>query len=111
MLLFLTMHHPFISDVKRGQLSFCYPGRSEWAINDVSLGIPAGKFVALVGGSGCGKTTLLSLLMTWLYPSHGTISLGEQVCFDPRAGDFEKSARRLRKSISVVFQDFQKDER
>lgn len=92
-------------DLDVSRLSFCYPGRNEFAIHDVSFNIPAGKFVALVGGSGCGKSTLLSLLMTWLCPSEGTISLGEEVSFNPWLGDFHKSARRLRKSISVVFQD------
>lgn len=92
-------------DLDVSYLSFRYPERNEFAIRDVSFNIPAGKFVALVGGSGCGKSTLLSLLMTWLCPSAGTISLGEEVSFNPLLGDFHKSARRLRKSISVVFQD------
>eukprot|EP00434_Breviolum_minutum_P010471 symbB.v1.2.009235.t1/scaffold583.1/size184467/7 len=43
--------------------------------------------------------------MTWLCPSAGTISLGDEVSFNPLLGDFHRSARRLRKSISVVFQD------
>ncbi|CAJ1354563.1 unnamed protein product [Effrenium voratum] len=92
-------------DVTVSHLCFRYPERNEFIINDVSLSIPAGKFVALVGGSGCGKSTLLSLLMTWLRPSSGAISLGENVSFDPSQGHTDDAARRLRKSISVVFQD------
>eukprot|EP00435_Cladocopium_sp_Y103_P071429 s436_g37.t1 len=84
-------------DLDVSHLSFRYPERNEtlgcsdydlceFAIRDVSFNIPAGKFVALVGGSGCGKSTLLSLLMTWLCPSDGTISLGEEVSFNPLLG-------------------------
>eukprot|EP00439_Symbiodinium_sp_Y106_P001602 s1036_g1.t1 len=92
-------------DLTISNLSFRYPERTEFAISDVSISAPAGSFVALVGGSGCGKSTLLSLLMTWLTPSEGTIQLGEEVSFDARQGDANTAARRLRKSISVVFQD------
>eukprot|EP00931_Biecheleriopsis_adriatica_P061908 TRINITY_DN37250_c0_g1_i1.p1 TRINITY_DN37250_c0_g1~~TRINITY_DN37250_c0_g1_i1.p1 ORF type:complete len:857 (+),score=157.74 TRINITY_DN37250_c0_g1_i1:101-2671(+) len=94
-------------DLDVQDLSFQYPGAQDLAIRDVSLQIPSGKFIALVGESGCGKTTLLSLLMTWLRPSQGSISLGTAIRFDPAQGDADDAARRLRKSTSVVFQNGQ----
>eukprot|EP00913_Durusdinium_trenchii_P008484 g7967.t1 len=81
-------------DLDVSRLSFCYPGRNEFAIHDVSFNIPAGKFVALVGGSGCGKSTLLSLLMTWLCPSEGTISLGEEEMEEAKKLTWEQKVQR-----------------
>lgn len=45
------------------------------ALHDVNLSVPAGQFIALVGASGCGKTSLLNLFAGLLKPSIGTIEV------------------------------------
>jgi NitT/TauT family transport system ATP-binding protein len=50
-------------------------GRELIALSEVDLDVPAGQFVAIVGASGCGKTTLLNMLAGLLTPSAGHIEL------------------------------------
>lgn len=47
-------------------------------LSELSLAIPAGQHVALVGASGAGKSTLLGLLLGWHRPAAGEITLGER---------------------------------
>jgi len=74
------------------------------ALHDVSLSIPAGQAVSVMGPSGSGKSTLLHCLAGILLPDSGDVSLGG----DPvsLAGDAQRSALRLRR-FGFVFQDGQ----
>jgi|SRR5215217_553969 len=68
------------------------------ALADVSLSIPAGQFIALVGGSGSGKTTLLKTINRLVAPDTGTVQVsGEDVTALP--------APLLRRRIGYVFQE------
>ena len=58
-----------------GALSKTYADGTE-ALQSVSLELGAGEIVALVGGSGCGKTTLLRLIAGLDTPSSGVIHVG-----------------------------------
>ena len=58
--------------IRMEHVSYGYEGRSR-ALQDVSLTIPSGSSVALVGLSGCGKSTAASLLMRFCDPDQGTI--------------------------------------
>ena len=58
--------------IRMEHVSYGYEGRSR-ALQDVSLTIPRGSSVALVGLSGCGKSMVASLLMRFCDPDQGTI--------------------------------------
>ncbi|KAL4336298.1 hypothetical protein GQ457_07G002120 [Hibiscus cannabinus] len=65
-----------IGEVEFRQVEFAYPSRPENIIfKDFSLKIPAGKTVALVGSSGSGKSTVISLLQRFYDPLGGDIIL------------------------------------
>jgi len=55
------------------EVAFAYPGARRPALADVSLAVPAGATVALVGPSGAGKTTLANLLLRFWDPSGGRV--------------------------------------
>ncbi len=76
---------------------FRYKPDGPLVIKDVSIHIKAGEFVAFVGGSGCGKSTMLRLLMGFENPEAGTISYDGQ--------DLAKlDLREVRQQIGVVLQ-------
>jgi len=64
-------------DVKFEQVSFSYSGDKSPVLSKVSLHVPMGKTVALVGPSGGGKSTLVSLLSRFYTPTAGKILLDD----------------------------------
>jgi ATP-binding cassette subfamily C protein CydCD len=79
-------------------VSFTYPGQTRRALSNVSVSIPAGKTVALVGTSGAGKTTTAQLLMRFWDPDSGRIALNGSDLRDYKLDD-------LRRMIALVAQD------
>lgn len=62
-------------DITFEDVSFAYAGGTRPALNTLSFAIKAGETVALVGRSGAGKTTVVSLLFRFFEPQSGTIML------------------------------------
>jgi ABC-type multidrug transport system fused ATPase/permease subunit len=54
-------------------VSYCYPGGHELAVDDVSIDIPHGAAVGIIGGSGAGKSTIVDILLGLLTPSRGHV--------------------------------------
>jgi ATP-binding cassette subfamily C protein CydCD len=80
------------------RVSFRYPGRTRLALDDVSLAIPSGGTVALVGPSGAGKTTVANLFLRFWDPTAGEVRLHGHDLRRYRLDD-------LRAQIALVAQD------
>ncbi len=88
-----------VDGIRVEQLGFSYPGTASSVLRDVTLDLPAGSTVAIVGENGAGKTTLVKLLLRLYEPTTGRILIDG---IDLR--DLPVEAWRLR--TSAGFQDF-----
>lgn len=88
-----------MQELNVSNVSVRYPGRTAseqvHALDDINLSIKSGDFVVALGASGCGKTTLLSLMAGFISPSEGSITLGGKEITGPgsdRGVVFQKHA-------------------
>ncbi len=89
---------PGLHSIKFDHVSYKYPNHSNLVLENISLEIPAGKMVALVGLSGSGKSTMANLVPRFFDPSEGAILIDEK----PLPSYTLKS---LRSEIALVTQD------
>lgn len=90
-------------DVQNVSREFHTAGVTVRAVQDVSLQVPRGEFLAIIGRSGSGKTTLLNIIAGLDKPTDGTVLIeGDDIT---RYGDAEMTELRRHK-IGFVFQSF-----
>jgi ATP-binding cassette subfamily B protein len=85
--------------IRLDHVSFRYPGTSRVVLDDVSVTLPAGSVVAVVGENGAGKTTLVKLLAKMYEPSSGSILVDDRPLTRISAGEW-------RACLAGAFQDF-----
>jgi ATP-binding cassette subfamily B protein len=85
--------------IRFDHVSFAYPGTERLVLEDVTLELPAGAVVAIVGENGAGKTTLVKLLARLYEPTSGAIHVDGQPLARMRAGEW-------RERLAGAFQDF-----
>lgn len=87
-------------NIELSHVSFRYEENTPYVLSDLSLKIRAGEYVAIVGRTGCGKSTLVRLLLGFEKPEKGAVYYDRHdlSTIDPRS---------LRKHIGVVIQNGQ----
>jgi ATP-binding cassette, subfamily B, bacterial len=85
--------------IRLDHVSFTYPGTSRQVLDDVSLTLPAGAVVAIVGENGAGKSTLVKLLAKMYEPTSGSILVDDTPLARMPAVDW-------RARLAGAFQDF-----
>ena len=80
------------------RVNFSYRGQDKYVLKGISLQIPEKALTALVGASGCGKTTITKLILRFADVKSGSIKIGG---IDIR----DMSQSQLMSLVSVVFQD------
>ncbi len=85
-------------DIEFRDVWFSYSGDDNWILKGISFHVPAGNTFAIVGHTGAGKTTIISLILRFYDPQRGQILVGG---IDIR--NIDKS--NLRKRMSLVLQD------
>ena len=91
---------PATTRIEVENLSFRYGDGEPWVLKGCSFAIEAGESVAIIGASGCGKTTLVKLLLGLLPPTEGLVRVGGH--------DLHKiGPRNVRTLVGAVMQDDQ----
>ncbi|HEY8458472.1 MAG TPA: ABC transporter ATP-binding protein [Actinopolymorphaceae bacterium] len=88
-----------VDGIRFENVSFTYPGARTPALRDVSIHLPAGSVVALVGENGAGKTTLVKLLSRMYEPTKGRILVDGVELAEIDVSDW-------RRRLAAAFQDF-----
>ena len=91
-------------DIRFKQVGFAYQAGTPFemrALHDISFSIEDGSYVAIIGHTGSGKSTILQHLNALLKPTEGVVELGEKT-IDSTTGN--KDLKPLRKKVGIVFQ-------
>lgn len=93
-----------VMDIRFKQVGFAYQAGTPFemrALHDISFSIKDGSYVAIIGHTGSGKSTILQHLNALLKPTEGLVELGEKT-IDSTTGN--KDLKPLRKKVGIVFQ-------
>ena len=93
----VTDGDPAAESIVFDHVSFAYPGTGRTILHDISFSVKPGETLAVIGSTGCGKTTLINLIPRYYDVTEGSVSVQG---FDVR--EWDKKA--LREKISVCLQ-------
>ena len=93
---------PFSKRIEFEGVGFHYPGRGSAALRDISLSIPHGSRIAIVGRTGSGKSSLADLLMGLIEPTEGQIRVDGALIAGPALAAWRKSVAHVPQAIFLA---------
>ncbi|RTR26939.1 energy-coupling factor ABC transporter ATP-binding protein [Robertmurraya yapensis] len=91
-------------DISLQQVEYRYQANSPFerlAIQNVSIDIPSGTYLAIIGHTGSGKSTILQHLNAILRPTEGKVVIGDREVTNAKK---QKNLKEIRKRVGIVFQ-------
>jgi energy-coupling factor transport system ATP-binding protein len=91
-------------DISLQQVEYRYQANSPFerlAIKDVSIDIPSGTYLAIIGHTGSGKSTILQHLNAILRPTQGKVVIGDREVTNDKK---QRNLKEIRKRVGIVFQ-------
>ena len=85
--------------IQLDQVVYQYPDAQTRAVNDVTLDVEKGEFLAVLGRNGSGKSTLAKLMNALLTPTGGTVTVGGAVQFAVTSKRLAEDTRELIASL------------
>jgi ABC-type multidrug transport system fused ATPase/permease subunit len=93
---------PFNGSIRLRGVSFRYADRDRLALHDISLNIPRGARVAIIGKTGSGKSTLADLLMGLIEPSEGEVTVDGMALGGARLAGWQQSIAHVPQAIFIA---------
>ena len=93
---------PFRENINLNNISFSYPGSNREAINKLSISINANTTIAFVGSTGCGKTTLIDIILGLLEPQEGVLYIDGKTITNFNRKNWQKNLGYVPQSIYLL---------
>jgi ABC-type multidrug transport system fused ATPase/permease subunit len=92
----------FNNSIKLTNIFFSYPNSNQNTLKGLSLAIPSQSKVGIVGSTGCGKTTLIDIILGLLDPNEGSISIDKTIINDENKISWQKNIGYVPQQIYLV---------
>lgn len=85
--------------IKLDNISFAYPNKENYALNNISLSIPINHVIGIVGSSGSGKSTLIDIILGLIPPQSGNIYIDDKLITEDNIRDWQNNLGFVPQSI------------
>ncbi|WP_456460927.1 ABC transporter ATP-binding protein [Reichenbachiella sp.] len=92
----------FNDNIRLDEISFKFPGTAKRVLNEVSLHIAKRESIGIIGKSGSGKTTLMNIMLGFIEPSSGKLSVDGQVINQENIALWQKKIGYVRQDVFLI---------
>ena len=79
-----------------------YPNASRTTVKNISLTIPVNSKVGIVGSTGCGKTTIVDIILSLLHPQSGSLKVDDNIIDKKNSGSWQRSIGYVPQEIFIA---------